>query len=231
MLRISKKQGRSPFMNSKALKFLLLGIAVFLSTCASSPITNGGNAEERRVEREKIILEGYSDEKGDKYASLLVDPERYTTNGAEYQKKYYRHIIGIAAEIVEKKKMTIETGSMGFYYDRKSADRDKLYLGLDLVMGEVANRDYAQVAQGLIDTNLKLIMETMNSCKTLFLEDQIVGMVIGFKWTAAGEARQINVWMLEDEVMRYENSRITFDELVHRSTLTNTEGKVIMLTR
>jgi hypothetical protein len=218
-------------MNSKALKFFLLGIAVLLSTCASSPIKNNVNVEEKRVEREKAILEGYSDEKGDKYASLLVNPERYTTNGAQYQKKYYRHIIGIATDIIENKKMTIETGSMGFYYDRKSADRDKLYLGLDLVMGDMANRDYAQVAQGLIDTNLKLIMETMNSCKTLFLEDQIVGMVIGFKWTVTGEARQINVWMLEDEVVRYENSRITFDELVQRSTLTNTEGKVIMLSR
>ncbi|TFH39827.1 MAG: hypothetical protein E4G96_08670, partial [Chrysiogenales bacterium] len=67
-------------------------------------------------EREQAIL-GYStDRHMEKYADLLVEEERYTTVGLQYQKKYLRHLIGIAGHIIENMRLTIEKNSIGFYY-------------------------------------------------------------------------------------------------------------------
>ena len=215
-------------MNSKGLRFIVICIVIFLSTCASRSVKD---QKEEREKREKAIMENYTEEKVDKYAALLVDPERYTTNGAVYQKKYRNYLVAIADDIIEKKNLTIEPGSMGFYFDKKSNDRSRLYVGLDLNMGPIENRDYKKVALGLLDTNLKLIMETVSSCASMFAEEQIVGMVIGFKWKSGQFDEQVNIWMLEEEVIQYENGRITFEELVQRSTLTSSTGKIIILSR
>ncbi len=181
------------------------------------------------TEREQKILDLYTDQNKDKYADLLVDVQNYTTSGAEYHKKFYKYLIGIAGDIVEKKKLSIEKGSVGFYYDKKSGDRSKLYLGLDINTQASYEQPYEAVAVNLIRKNLKEVIQTINSCRSIFSEGEIIGMVLGWKWNAKAAREHVSVWIYKEDFIRYEDGMITFDELVQRSTITNTTGRVIKL--
>ena len=196
---------------------------MLLSTCGSG----GSNIQ---LKREKKILNYYSEQKKDKYAHLLVDLKNYTTNGDLYQKKYKKHLIGVASELLEVKKFIIKEGSIGFYYDKKSKERDKLYFGLDIIESEKFNTSYPKTAIALIKKNLQPVMETLNSCRTIFYEKEVVGIVVGFHWeSAVSNKYNVNVWIHEGDVFLYEDSRLTFNELVHRSTITDTKGEIIRL--
>jgi hypothetical protein len=196
----------------------LLNLAVLLfATCAST------------TEREQKILNYYTDNNKEKYADLLVDTQRYTTSATEYHNKFLRYLIGIAGDIVEKKNLAIEKGSVGFYYDKKSGDRNKLYLGLDIDTKGNFDQPFENVAVSLIRKNLRDVVQTINSCRSIFSEDQIAGMVIGWKWASKGGREHVSVWILKDDFIRFEDSTITFDELVQRSFVTNTAGRVIKL--
>ena len=181
------------------------------------------------TEREQVILVQYNESTREKYADLLVGNDQYTTTGIEYHQKFYKHLIGIATDIVEKKKLVLEKASVGFYYDRVSKDRRKLYLGLDIAAGGEFSQSYEAVAISLIRKDLKEIMQTVNSCRSVYGEHEIVGMVIGWRWKSAGRPEQMNVWILKNDVISFEDGSITFDELLQRSTFTNTAIRVIRL--
>lgn len=181
------------------------------------------------TEREQKILDYYTDRNKDKYADLLVDTQRYTTAATEYHVRFFRYLIGIAGDIVEKKDLTVEKGSIGFYYDKKSGDRNKLYLGLDIDTRGNYEQPFEFVAVSLIRRNLRDVVQTINSCRSIFSEDPIVGMVIGWKWSSKGGREHVSVWILKDDFIRFEDGMITFDELVQRSFITNTMGRVIKL--
>ncbi len=180
-------------------------------------------------EQERAILNYYSEENREKYADLLVDIARYTTSGASYHNKYFKHLIGVAGDITEKKKLVLEKGSVGFYFDKKSGDRSKLYLGLDINTNSSPNQPFEAVAAGFIMGNLKDIMQTLNSCRSIFDEKDIYGMVVGWIWLSGGRLEHLSLWILKEDVLRFEDGKITFDELVHRSTATNTTGRVVRL--
>ncbi len=204
--------------NGKKYIVFLLHLAVLLfATCALT------------TEREQKILDNYSDRNREKYADLLVDTQRYTTAATEYHNRFLRYLIGIAGDIVEKKSLAVEKGSIGFYYDKKSGDRNKLYLGLDIDTNGKFDQPFENVAVSLIRRNLRDLVQTINSCRSIFSEDPIVGMVIGWKWTAKGGREHVSVWILKDDFIRFEDGMITFDELVQRSFVTNTMGRVIKL--
>src|SRR4030042_6201604 len=188
--------------------FMLQLTALFFATCGLTA-----------TEREQVILNYYSDRNRDAYADLLVDVQRYTTAGAEYHKKYYRHLIGIAGDIVEKKKLSVENGSIGFYYDKRSGDRGKLYLGLDINTQANYDQPFENVAVSLVRKSLRDIVQTINSCRSIFGEGEIVGMVIGWKWSAPGGREHVSGWIPKDDFIRFEGGVITFGELVHRSTV------------
>jgi hypothetical protein len=197
---------------------LLLHLTVlFFATCALTS------------EREQKILDYYTDRNKDKYADLLVDTQRYTTAATEYHNRFFRYLIGIAGDIVEKKNLTVEKGSIGFYFDKKSGDRNKLYLGLDIDTRGNYDQPFEYVAVSLIRRNLRDVVQTINSCRSIFSEDPIVGMVIGWMWTSKGGREHVSVWILKDDFIRFEDGMITFDELVQRSFITNTAGRVIKL--
>lgn len=202
---------------SKKILLLLLMTALLFSTCGLT------------TEREQNILDRYSDRNRDKYAGLLVEEERYTTTGVEYHRKFYKHLIGIAGDIVENKKLSVEKASVGFYYDKFSGERRKLYLGLDIATSGAFPQPYEAVAVSLIRKDLRDIVQTVNSCRTIFGETEIVGMVIGWRWSAAGANERVNVWILESDLLKFEDGMITFDELLQRSTVTSTIGRVIRL--
>ena len=191
---------------------------LFLATCGLTT-----------AEQERAILDYYTDANREKYADLLVEIDRYTTSGAEYHKKYYKHLIGVAGDIVEKKKLSLEKGSVGFYYDKRSGDRSKLYLGLDINTKSSFDQSFETVSVSLIRGNLADVVQTINSCRSIFGEKDVMGAVIGWMWSSGGRPEHLSVWMVKEDVIKFEDRMITFDELVHRSTVTDTKGRVIRL--
>jgi len=213
------KSGMDMRQGRRYILFLLQMTALLFATCGLT------------TEREQKILDYYSDNSRNRYADLLVEVERYTTTaGAQYHQKFYKHLIGIAGDLVEKKKLVVEKASIGFYYDKKSGDRNKLYLGADLASpkGDFA-QPYEAVAVSLIRKDIRNIIETVNSCRSIFDEKDVVGMVIGWWWTATGARERVSIWVLKEDLMKFEDGMITFDELLLRSTFTNTIGRVIKL--
>lgn len=195
----------------------MLLTVLFFATCALT------------TEREQKILDYYNDQNKEKYADLLVDVQRYTTSATEYHNKFIRYLIGIAGDIVEKKKLAVDKGSIGFYFDKKSGDRNKLYLGVDIDTKGNYDQPFENVAVTLVRRNLRDVVQTINSCRSIFSEDHIAGMVIGWKWTSRGGSEHVSVWILKEDFIKFEDNMITFDELVQRSFVTNTAGRVIKL--
>jgi hypothetical protein len=164
-----------------------------------------------------------------KYADLLVEEERYTTAGLKHQRKYHRHLIGIAGEIVENHKLAIEKHSIGFYYDKRSGDTRSLYLGLDIDAGTPGGGPFERTAVELIRRDLANIVQTIHACRSVFSEKDVAGMVIGWKWTAGASREHLSVWIAKADFIRYEDDLLTFDGMLLRSTITNTLGRVIRL--
>ena len=191
---------------------------LFFATCGMSV-----------TEREEAIVNRYNDASRNRFADFLVEESRYTTDGVQLHRKYYRHLIGIASDIVERKGFAVERGSIGFYFDRISGDRGKLYLGLDIDARASYDQPFENVAVSLIRSGLREIIQTINSCRSIFDERNVVGMVIGWKWKSDGGYEHVNVWILKEDFVRFEDGMLTFSELVQRSTVTNTAGRIIRL--
>lgn len=202
----------------KAIRAIVQLAILLATTCG---LTTG--------EREQVILNHYTDNNRDRYADLLVDESKYTTSGVEYHRKFFKHLIGIAGDIVEVKKLSVEKGTIGFYFDKKSGDRDRLYIGLDINTNANYGQPFETVAISLVRRNLRDIVQTFNSCRSIFSERKVMGMVIGWVWHSGSAAERVSVWIFKEDFIRFEDGMITFDELVLRSTVTNTAGRVIKL--
>ncbi len=229
-------------MKIKLKKISLLLIVLFLANCGTTAVTKNKSTEERSTKRykdsanvskslnrEEEILESYTKERKEKYSELLVNINKYTTRGNIYQKKFNRHLIGIATDITEKKKMIVEKGSIGFYFEKKSGNKDRLYLGIDINTGKKFKNKYGYVARHILKNNLVAVLETVHACRSIFFEDQIFGMVLGFKWTGPRWSEVVSIWITKEDVLGFESSRVTFEELLQKSTITDTRGKVIVL--
>ncbi len=201
-------------------RIALAAALLVLTTCGSVTI---------QEDREQEILNKYTPETKQKYDDLLVELESYTTAGDTYQKRYQKLLIGIAGDLIEEKEMSIARHSIGFYFDRKSGDTEKLYLGLDIDSGRIASGSYANVVINLLQKDLEDIIETLKSCRSILYEDDVIGIVIGWKWISGSVREQVNIWISKENVIRFEENRLTLDELIQRSTVTNTEGKIIRL--
>lgn len=211
-------RGTLPMCRRRNILAAQIQIALFLfATCGLTS------------EREQAVLSYSTERNMVKYADLLVEEERYTTAGLKYQKKYHRHLIGIAGEIVENRKLEIEKHSIGFYYDKRSGDTKSLYLGLDIDAGSRGGKPFERIAVELIRSDLANIMQTIHACRSVFNEGDIAGMVIGWKWTAGAAREHLSVWITKADFIRYEDDLLTFDGMLQRSTITNTRGRVIRL--
>jgi len=229
-------------MRKKIQNLSMLFLVIFLVECANTAVKKNETTEKRSLERykknlniskdenrEDEILNTYNKDRKDKYSEFLVDIDKYTTKGALYQKKYNKHLIGIATDIIENKKMYIEKGTIGFYYEKKSGNRDRLYLGIDIDTKKKYSEKYGYVARYILRNSLAEVLETVHSCRSIFLEDKIYGMVIGFKWRGPRWSDVASIWITKEDVLGLENKTITFDELLQKSTITNTRGKIIVL--
>ena len=190
---------------------------IILTTCASTS------------SREDHIL-NYADDNKTKYEEYLAGENQYTTGGIQYHKKYYKYLIGIATVSIEEKKLNIVKQSIGFYYDKKKNMKNELYLGLDLTAsGDYPYESYNEAAAAQLKNNLRDVLYIIYSCRTVFTENEIAGMVVGFKWARGSLSESVNIWIDKKDVILFEDNKITFDELIYRNTITNTEGKIIKL--
>lgn len=182
-------------------------------------------------QRERDILE-YSKEKIKTYEDRLVDLDTYTTDGKQYHQKYKKHLIGIAQFLAEKKKLPAVKNSIGFYFDKKANIRSRLYLGVDIrisVNEFIKGRSYNDGAVIILKRHLKNVLYVLFSCRTIFSEKEVVGVVIGFYWSRGSVNEMINIWIDEKDVILYEKGMITMKEILERNVITDTKGKIIRL--
>jgi hypothetical protein len=207
--------------------FLVLVIfSSFFLTCASAQTNNNGkNAE-------KIDVLKYAGTEL-KYEKYLVSVDSYTTNGSVYHKKYLNYLYGIAKIFIDEKKIDVSEKSIGFYYDKKEKRKDKLFIGVDLVVPEERIKygdDYIENARALIGQYLMPTMNVLSSCTDILKEDEVKGVVVGLAWTRNGMRQVVNIWISKDDMELYYADGLTLNELVIRSTVTNTEGGIIRMT-
>ena len=164
-----------------------------------------------------------------KYKDLLVDIKKYSTNGVSYQKKYEKHLLTMAGEIVEDQDLEVSKGSVGFYYDKISAMKDRLFLGLDINVEKDNALDYGKFSVNIIKENVNGIIDLIYKYKIILSENEIAGIVIGFKWKDGIHSQQVNIWMSKADINLFYNKGITINELYQRSVITNSSGKVILL--
>jgi hypothetical protein len=203
-----------------ALRMALSALIMLLSSgCAATS------------DREKTLMTA-SGKENPRYADLLVVPEQYTTNGAAYHKKYYKCLIGIATVLSDEHKLLVVKNSIGFYYDKKENRKDRLYLGIDIAVALDASHQYSSyegIAVALLEHYLKDMLAVVHSCTSAFQEKEILGTVIGFRWESGGRSESINIWIDKRDVARFEEMQLTLKELISRSVITNTGGKLIRL--
>lgn len=164
-----------------------------------------------------------------KYSDLLVNINSYSTNGAYYQKKYEKQLLTIAGELVEGQDLDVSKESIGFYYDKRSARTDRLFLGADINTAREGSSDYGRFSVKLIKENVSGIIDLMYKYQTLMNENEIVGVVIGFKWLEGNSPQQVNIWIKKEDLHLFYQGKITLNEMYQRSTITNTIGKIILL--
>ncbi|HEY1405402.1 MAG TPA: hypothetical protein VF857_02210 [Spirochaetota bacterium] len=168
-----------------------------------------------------------------RYNKYLVTIESYTTNGSTYHKKYLQYLYGIAKIFVDEKKIAVGEHSIGFYYDKKENRKDKLYLGVDLILpDEMVSQEasYDKNARALIGKNLREMMSVLSSCTEVLKENEVKGVVVGLVWKRNGLRELVNIWISKDDVDLFYRNELTLNELVIRSTVTNTDGRIIRMT-
>ncbi len=202
---------------------LILFFFIILSGCSS--------ADSRE---EKILKYSEDKDKANKYAIYLVNPENYTTAGAEYHNKYYPYLIGIARTVAEEKKIILIENSIGFYYDKREDNKNKLYLGVDINAQNDSsniNANYQAAALSQLKKYLGDILFVLQSCKSIFTEKEVMGSVIGIRWQQDKTVNAVTIWISKNDVARYEMKELTFDEIIQRNFVTDTEGKIIRILR
>ncbi len=164
-----------------------------------------------------------------KYSEYLVNINTYTTNGAYYQNKYENFILSVIAMLTEKHEFDISKKSTGFYFDKRSNRTDRLYFGFDVEIVKDSNLDYGRFSTQLIKENVETVISEISRYERMLNEQEIAGLVIGFKWREGRINQQVNIWIKKEDMVLAREAKITVNEMYQRSTITNSEGKIILL--
>ena len=197
-----------------------------MTFCASTADNTGTKEKDN-----KIIHEPDANDIN-KYEKFLVKTEQYTTKGADYHKKYYKYLINIADLIENEKKLTIGEESIGFYYDKRRDKKNELFLGIDIIATIDSTQYYSTyegIALNYLRNYLPKILDVFNSYEKIFSEQEIVGSVISIKWKIDRAYEMVSIWLDQKDVNRFEKKDLTFDEMIQRSFITNTDDKIIKL--
>jgi hypothetical protein len=199
--------------------------AVMILSCI---LTSCATAEPKSVSYNVLK---YSDA-GLAYEKYLVVFDSYTTNGSVYHKKYLNYLYGIAKIFTDEKKTKVSEKSIGFYFDKKENRKDKLFLGIDLIADEKfinQGADYEKNARSLLRQLLTDAMSVLQSCTEILKENEVRGVVIGYIWTRNGNRELVNIWIPKDALAEFYNDSLTLNELVVKSTVTNTDGRIFRM--
>jgi len=205
---------------------ILVTMMISAAACASSGDVRGdknGLKNGRGTEGTEVRNEGV------KYEDYLVDINSYSTNGAYYQKKYKKDIIGLARDMAEQQDMDISIGSVGFYYDKKSNRPDRLFFGFDIVVNNENRLNYSRFSVKLIKEYVADIADEIYKYSFVRSEKEVVGIVIGFKWRDGSIDQQVNIWIKKEDVALFVEERLTANEMFQRGSITNSRGRIILL--
>ncbi|MBN2038429.1 MAG: hypothetical protein JW864_00190 [Spirochaetes bacterium] len=203
----------------KIIFFIILPV-IFILFC-SSP---------EKKEEEKITV--IPENAGPGFEKYLVNTEQYTTKGEVYHRKYLKSLLGIARVVTEDKGISVYEKSIGFYYDKREDRKDKLYLGIDIssqIDSTLYYSTYSGIALAQFRKYLKDIIYIFHTEKNIFSEEEIIGYVITIRWERDSVMEMVSIWIKEDDADAFAQNKITFDELIQRNFITNTDGKIIKL--
>jgi hypothetical protein len=212
---------RSRLMEDSMLRLLIMLMLSLMFTMCATAQPKGASYN---------VLQ-YSDA-GSAYDKYLVVFDSYTTNGSVYHKKYLNYLYGIAKIFTDEKKTKVSEKSIGFYFDKKENRKDKLFLGVDLIADEKSvdnSADYEKNVRSIFNKLLNESMSVLGSCTEILKETEVQGVVIGFIWYRNGNRELVNIWIPKDELTMFYNDSLTMNELVIRSTVTNTDGRIIRM--
>lgn len=208
---------------TKLLMTLFIVNLLCVTACATGSVENGTD----QVNEKKSYIPKLAETK--KYSEYLVNIKSYSTNGAVYQNRYEKQLLSIAGEIIEGQDLDISKESIGFYYDKRSNRTDRLFLGLDINTVRESKLDYGRFSVKLIKQNVGGLLEVIYRYKSILNEDEIVGVVIGFRWSENRAGEQVNIWIRKEDLQLFFDGKITQNEMYQRSTITNSVGKIILL--
>jgi hypothetical protein len=224
-------------MPMKSLLIVTSFILLSTPVITSSQCGSGSDRERMLLDarpQENVESAALQDEaaKEPSYRALLVSPEKYTTGGAAYHRKYERCLLAIGFVLAGKKKLSVAEQSIGIYHDRRDVRKERYFLGLDVnaPRGSFDSGDpFEKNAPRVLESQLGDIVSVAYTCSALFAEEHVTGMVIGFRWAGPGGAESLGIWIDKRDLKKYEQRELLLKELIGRSEITNAKGKLVRL--
>ena len=205
------------FMKIRSLVFIIS--AVLLAMCASSPST-------------KTNLTNYAPDNEINYDKYLVDVASYTSSGKIYHTKYIKVLKGFSKYAVVDHKLELSEKSVGFYFDKKLSDREDLYFGFDFYPDSAiasSVNSYEDNARLMIQRYYENILSFYGLLEDVMSEKAVKGIVIGMKWKSGGRNESMTLWVRKQDAADFANKMLTFKNLVYKTTVTNSEGKIVRI--
>lgn len=201
--------------------FLILLLCVFVSLSCSGTPEKDQAAGREDVREITLPTEEY-----------LVPEKRYTTSGLLFQQKHRSLLLDLIEDINSIRIHQVREGTVGFYYDKKTDEKNRLYFGYDLSMHDssgYSGDSYTERAKYVIRNNLKPLLDRSRQIHPVLAEDLVMGLVIGFYWQNGSNTETVTAWIDESDLLKYHSKGITFNECMVRSIYTDQQSRIIRL--